>query len=292
MMFPSVGAELARARQERKLSFAEVTRETKIQPWVLEALEADRLQDMMSPVYVKGFLSTYARFLRLDPEPLVGQIRWPQPEPAQDEAPPPPPPTPLKFRLPLPPVPVLRRIGAAALVCAAVIGLVVVKPSVRMAQGSKASPAKPTQAVAVRQAKPAKPAAASKPTTPAPSQAMGPVGEPVAPKLASVSGVSEPLKVPSTPTVALLATQPLELRVSAHRTTWIRVRADGKLLSQQRLQRGANERWTAKKQFELIISKPSQVEVTLNGQPISPFAIAHQGRLLITHHGITQLPEE
>ena len=290
----SVGAELARARQERKLSFSEVTKETKVQPWVLEALEADRLQDMMSPVYVKGFLSTYARFLRLDPEPLIGQIRWPQPEPAQDEVPPPPPPTPFTFHLHLPPVSVLRRIGAAALVCAAVVGLIVLQPSVRMAQGSKPSSAKPKQTVAVRQTKPAKPvAAASTPATPAPSEATGrPAGEPLAPKLASVSGVSEPLKTPSAPALSLLATQPLELQVSAHSTTWIRVRADGKLLSQQRLQRGANERWTAKKQFEVIISKPSQVEMMLNGQPISPFAIAHQGRLLITHHGITQLPEE
>jgi hypothetical protein len=71
----------------------------------------------------------------------------------------------------------------------------------------------------------------------------------------------------------------------------VQVRADGKLLTQQRLQRGANERWMAKKQFELIIAKPSQVELTLNGQPISPFLLANRGRLLITHQGITRLPE-
>jgi len=84
----------------------------------------------------------------------------------------------------------------------------------------------------------------------------------------------------------------LELQVSATRTTWIQVRADGKLLTQQRLPRGSNERWTAKKQFELIVAKPSQVELVLNGQAISPLAIAHQGRLLITHHGVTKLPED
>jgi hypothetical protein len=92
--------------------------------------------------------------------------------------------------------------------------------------------------------------------------------------------------------MTVLATQPLELHMSAHRTTWIEVRADGKLLTQQRLPRGSNERWTAKKQFELIVAKPSEVELVLNGQPISPLAIAHRGRLLITHHGVTKLPDE
>jgi hypothetical protein len=112
-----------------------------------------------------------------------------------------------------------------------------------------------------------------------------------APKLASVTS-TESAKPPELPTLTMLATQPLELQVSAHRTTWIQVRADGKLLTQQRLERGAKEQWTAKKRFELIVAKPSQVELVLNGQPISPLAIAHQGRLLITHHGVTKLPDE
>lgn len=253
-MTASVGTQLQQARQERKLSLSEVTRETKIQPWVLEALEGDRLQEMMSPVYVKGFLTTYARFLRLDSERLIALIRWPQPEPVQEELPPPPPRKPMafKFKVKLPPRPVMRRLAGAAAVAAAVVGIIILKPS----------PAAP------------------------------PAAGPVAAKLASVSGVANALKPSASPTLTLLATQPLELHVSAHRTTWIRVRADGKLLAQQRLPRGANERWLAKKQFELVISKPAQVDVTLNGQSISPFAIANRGRLLITHHGVTQLPEE
>ena len=76
-----VGAQLQGARTDRKLSLSDVTQATKIQPWVLEALEADRLQDLMSPIYVKGFLTTYARFLHLDPSPLVTQLSWPQPTP-------------------------------------------------------------------------------------------------------------------------------------------------------------------------------------------------------------------
>ena len=46
----NIGSQLQEARRERKLSLPDVTRETKIQPWVLEALESDRLQELMSPV--------------------------------------------------------------------------------------------------------------------------------------------------------------------------------------------------------------------------------------------------
>jgi len=241
------GAELQHARSERKLSLADVTRATKIQPWVLEALEADRLQELMSPIYVRGFLTTYAKFLHLDPIPLLAQLRWPEPEGS---------PQPLtETTVHLPAVwswtpTIARRIGMAAAVGAAMMGLIAIKPLRRL-----------------------------------PPPASGPQ------KLASVSAVSETLvKPPSLPTLAILATQPLELSVTAHRTTWIQVRADGKLLTQQRLPRGARERWTAKKQFELVVSQPAHVELTLNGQPISPFAIAHRGRLFITHHGVTKLP--
>ncbi|MBI4343540.1 MAG: helix-turn-helix domain-containing protein, partial [Candidatus Omnitrophica bacterium] len=87
----SVGAQLHQARKERKLSLGEVSEQTKIQPWVLEALEGDRLQELMSPIYVKGLLTSYARFLHLQPEPLVSQLVWPAPaaEEVQAQLPPP-----------------------------------------------------------------------------------------------------------------------------------------------------------------------------------------------------------
>ncbi|MBI3083244.1 MAG: DUF4115 domain-containing protein [Candidatus Omnitrophica bacterium] len=242
----TVGGRLQDARAEQKLSLADVTRETKIQPWVLEALESDRLQDLMSPIYVKGFVTTYAKFLHLDPAPLIAQLRWPPPEVAQQPLPPV---SPLVVTWPRP---LHRRLVVAAAIGAVTVGLLIVGPLRRFS--------------------------------------MPPLLRPGAPQLASVGSVNEPTRPPELPTLTLLSTQPLELLVSAQRTTWIQVRADGKLLTQQRLERGAKERWTAKKQFELIVSRPSQVDLVLNGQPISPFAIAHQGRLLITHHGITKLP--
>ena len=252
----SVGAQLQQARCERKLTLADVTRQIKIQPWVVEALESDRLQEMMSPIYVKGFLVTYARFLHLDGPRLAAELLPQSVERAQEEAglsaaastt------LPVGWQWPQWLLPLARRLVPAFAVSAAILGLVALRPQRWFSALSL------------------------------PKFSM--------PKLASVTPVHDLAKPPALPTLTLLSTQPLELSVSADHTTWIQVKADGKLLTQQRLERGAREQWKANKRFEVVVSKPSQVELTLNGQPISPFAVAHQGRLLITHRGVTKLPD-
>lgn len=257
----TIGAQLKAARVERHLSCDEVSRATKIQPWVLEALESDRLQEQMSPIYAKGFLISYARFLHLDPAPLLVQLQPPSQEPEMQELLPSAVSLPkvfsLKLKLPhLPPI-AWRKVSRAVVVATAAVAMVFLAPRIF-----------------------------AKFSLPASSTS----------KLASVTTLKEPKKEPkpevSQPTLTLLSTQPLELSIEANRTTWVRVRGDGKLLTQQRLERGAKERWVAKKRLELVVAKPSLVSLTLNGQPINAQAISHNGRLLITHHGITQLPEK
>ena len=41
----------------------------------------------------------------------------------------------------------------------------------------------------------------------------------------------------------------------------------------------------------MVLGSPAKVEVLLNGQSISPLAMAHQGRLAITRSGVTALEE-
>ncbi len=262
----TAGTILREARTERKLSLSEVAKRTKIQPWVLEALEGDALQDRMSPIYVKGFLTSYARFLHVEPESLVAQIPRLQAEPAPEPAPAAAP-VPVAIEIPWA---LLRRMAVGVAACALVVGVIRVNPLRHLPRLSLPATAKATEPAA--------------PKSPAP-KARGA-------KLASVGPMAESVKPAALPTLTLLQTQPLALNVSAQQTTWIQVRADGKLVTQQRLPRGAVEQWTAKKKLELVVAKPSQVELLLNGQSISPFAIAHEGRLMITHHGVTKLPNE
>lgn len=323
----SVGKELQDARKARQLSLAEVTAATKIQPWVLEALEADKLHDQMSPIYARGFLGSYARFLKLPAEPLLAQIDWPgeqamrqtpaqlqvqaelqkqaavaqaraqSPQAAQapvkaaaaavapikvvapTPAKQPELPAALKVEIPW------DRIGAAIAraakplaITAAIIGIVVINPLRWLPKISltKVASAPPTAA--------AKHATGKK-------LAAKPAQQPI--RVASIAPV--PTVQLQSPAVAAQATpkaELLELSVSATKATWIRVRADGKLVSQQRLERGAKEKWMAKKTLDVVVAKPSQVDISLNGQSINPAAIQNEGRLSITHQGIAKLADD
>jgi cytoskeletal protein RodZ len=69
------GAVLAAKRGERGLTIQQAASATRIRAEHLAALEADEPERLAAPVYAKGYLRTYARYLGLDPEPLVGMLR-------------------------------------------------------------------------------------------------------------------------------------------------------------------------------------------------------------------------
>jgi cytoskeleton protein RodZ len=70
-MDKSVGQVLQDARTRRGLDLTEVERVTKIRVKFLRAMEEDRWEALPAPVYARSFLSTYARFLGLEDEPLI-----------------------------------------------------------------------------------------------------------------------------------------------------------------------------------------------------------------------------
>ena len=62
-MAPTIGQKLRQARTERGVELSEVERATKIRAKFLEAMEGDRWEDLPAPVYARGFLDIYARYL-------------------------------------------------------------------------------------------------------------------------------------------------------------------------------------------------------------------------------------
>jgi hypothetical protein len=64
---PWDGARLRRARLARGLEIEDVAGVTKINPTYLRFLEDERFEDLPAVVYVRGFVSAYARLLGLDP---------------------------------------------------------------------------------------------------------------------------------------------------------------------------------------------------------------------------------
>ena len=71
----TLGQVLAAKRGERGLTIEQAATATRIRAHYLSALESDELERLVAPVYAKGHLRTYARYLGLDPEPLVRMLK-------------------------------------------------------------------------------------------------------------------------------------------------------------------------------------------------------------------------
>lgn len=80
-----VGSALAEARKALGLSHHDVAQQLKFMPRQLEALEAERFEALPGPTIARGMVRTYARFLKLEPEPLLermaGRVEAPDPTP-------------------------------------------------------------------------------------------------------------------------------------------------------------------------------------------------------------------
>lgn len=73
-----LGHILREARETKGLTLQEVQDETRISTRYLEALEGGEYDRLPTPVHVRGFLRNYARFLGLDPEPLLDRYEYGQ----------------------------------------------------------------------------------------------------------------------------------------------------------------------------------------------------------------------
>jgi cytoskeleton protein RodZ len=67
----SFGAWLRRQREMREISLRDVAERTKISIRYLEAMEDDRFDALPAPVFAKGFLREYARYVGLSPDEVV-----------------------------------------------------------------------------------------------------------------------------------------------------------------------------------------------------------------------------
>jgi cytoskeleton protein RodZ len=66
-----IGRALRKARLRRGKSLEEASRETRVKPEYLRALETESFGVLLGEVYVRGFLRSYARYLGLNAEKVV-----------------------------------------------------------------------------------------------------------------------------------------------------------------------------------------------------------------------------
>jgi cytoskeleton protein RodZ len=72
---PDIGNTLREARIRKGLTITDVETVTKIRSKYLEALEENDFEVLPGPTVVKGFLRSYAVFLKLDPDPILAEYR-------------------------------------------------------------------------------------------------------------------------------------------------------------------------------------------------------------------------
>jgi cytoskeletal protein RodZ len=70
----TIGERLEEARKRKGVSIREAAETTKIRSDYLQKFEANSFDVDLPPLYVRGFLRTYSRYLELDPERIVGEF--------------------------------------------------------------------------------------------------------------------------------------------------------------------------------------------------------------------------
>ncbi|HUF17874.1 MAG TPA: helix-turn-helix transcriptional regulator, partial [Thermoanaerobaculia bacterium] len=68
---PSFGEELRKEREIRGISLAEIAEATKVSKRFLGAIENDDFATLPAPVFTRGFVREYARYLGLNAEEMV-----------------------------------------------------------------------------------------------------------------------------------------------------------------------------------------------------------------------------
>ena len=86
-MATGIGETLRAARRQQGVPLADAAAETRVRESYLAALEEEDFGALGGDVYVKGFLRSYARFLRLDPEPLLASYRTHYERPVEEVSP-------------------------------------------------------------------------------------------------------------------------------------------------------------------------------------------------------------
>jgi cytoskeletal protein RodZ len=231
----SAGAVLRCCRENAHLSLEDVAEATKIGKNYLRALEADRYEELPSPVYLKGFLRIYATYLGLDPEALlkllIGQnSQFSLDPPNQDKSLP----KIISFNW-------QRLVLPALLLVALLIVALVMTPS---------SPERPRM------------------TAPAPVAAVQPVISSVTkPVLVAVPQVDHKEELPE---VAAIQSKPHDgfvVRMKVNRNSALSVTIDDAAPQGYALTSGDLIEWKAAHTIALDLSDAGSVEIDLNGVP-------------------------
>ena len=274
----SVGKYLQQERERKGLSLEAVSLATRISSRNLEAIENDDFVSLPAPIFIRGFLKTYASFIGLEPykvialyETQTGIIGLPAPKGLQPEKRPP------------------RRIWLLAIPLLMVLiggGIYWVLSPQKAPQLPSLPPPSPPPAPALETKK------TPLPPSEAPSVKEGPKAPEKIPQI-------QPQKKPETrvpPAPAKILTPPPAappavspgapgeekkerrhiLRVQAKEQTWVRVQADDQPEFEVLLEPQEKAVWTARRQLKITLGNAAGLDMAFNGKRVGPFGTTGQ----------------
>ena len=243
------GENLRRERELRGVTLLELSNFTKINLRHLQALEADRFNELPGGVFNRGFVRGVARYMKLDEHHWVGEFVRAAHEEPEILA---------RYGPPSPPEPTGKHRGwwslALLLVVFGVSAYLI--HELRLRRAAEASPVVPATTAA-----PLPPAASS----PAPLQ-------PASPSRASETQTARPLETapPAARAVATVSPAELRLQVDSLEEAWVSITVDGETLYSGLMKPGETRSFRATGSITLTTGNASAVVLTLNGETLPP----------------------
>jgi len=285
--FEMLGQRLKEHREQAGLTIQNLYEKTKIPVGVLEALEAGDNQHLPSPVFVKGFLRSYALEVGLEPTQVLQEYKNSVLEEAQ------PVPVPVTARAPVKdlssaPLVILVLVLLLSVAAAAYYYLTpivtVTSPAPVAMESTAPSPPKPVPEVENTE----KAGVETTESTAAPDETRPPAQEVKKPTSSAAEvkvepGAAQTGERPETAAGAETASVPVadplpaqtppprpghELKMVFDEETWVRVVMDGQNSDQGLFRPGMSKEWRAEKNFKIRVGNAGGVTLYLDGQAL------------------------
>ncbi|MCU0593992.1 MAG: DUF4115 domain-containing protein [Desulfobacterota bacterium] len=262
----SVGTLLKSERERLGLSREQITEKTRMRAQIVEALENEAWGALPPPVFVRGFLRTYAKVLGIGQEAVLDLYAKSVPSESSGQVPALEPPR--------------RRRRWSWLVLLLLVFLGALYGVWISYSSSPVRPGSPEPETKDREAT-APPAPAHKgasPVTPEPAAqpqvAVRAVEDPGKKEPAPVQSAS-PVTLPSPKEPEALTRDPvdegdreLSLTGIVRERTWLRIMIDGKEEKEYLFQPGARPQWRGKEKFYILIGNAGGIDFDLNGKRV------------------------
>jgi cytoskeleton protein RodZ len=250
----SVGERLRRARLDAGKTLDQVATETKIQLWILEAIERDDFSRVPGGVFIRGYLTAVARALGVNPSEVLTAYSPETAPPPVAPPPPSPPPDPNEGTG----TPLWQYVVIVAMV---LVAAVVWRNMTRANHDVAAAP-------------PSAPPISARPTTvPPPAPPPAPANQPTESGATATTGATSPATPATEPhdgDPGATTNAPLVVELHANGEVWIEADADGERKVYQLFEQGQDVRLEGQKEIRLLVGDAAAVSYTINGKPGRP----------------------